>query len=410
LTTSACDAYNGVSAAEKGEKRVVGHLCVAIVGKHGSRWSETCRESVGRFTPEREDLFEVAQDAGIGSALSLARAPFVAFLDPRTAVSPGWAGRLVRALERSNAGAVGPLCNGAMGPQRRAADYQDIPGFLAFAEQIARVYDGQVQAVERLDPCCLIYRRELLGSLDPETRLVDLPQAIRAAGAPLILALDVYVHTFADYFFQERSELVRLIPPGVRRVLDVGCGAGALGAALKRQGLIEVVGVERDPGAAEVARAVLDRVYQNDIEVLDLPNGAGTFDCIVLADVLEHLRDPWGVLRRLAPLLGAHGRLIVSLPNVRHWSVLRGLLSGEWTYLPAGILDRGHLRFFTLKGGRALLEEAGLAILEVHPVRSGSAPDLTPLIDVAELLAIDCSTLAEEAQVTQYLFVAEKRG
>jgi hypothetical protein len=112
----------------------------------------------------------------------------------------------------------------------------------------------------------------------------------------------------------------------------------------------------------------------------------------------------------MVPLLRARGRLIASLPNVRHWSVVRGLLEGEWTYLPAGILDRGHLRFFTLKSGRALIEAAGLRVVAVHPVRSGSAPDLTPLIAAGAALSLDLSTLAEEIHVTQCLYVAERRG
>jgi SAM-dependent methyltransferase len=168
--------------------------------------------------------------------------------------------------------------------------------------------------------------------------------------------------------------------------------------------------VEADSVAAKAAGKVLDRVHLGDIEALDLPYAPGTFNCIVLADILEHLRDPWGVLKRLAPLLARHGRLIASLPNVRHWSVVRGLLEGDWTYVPAGILDRGHLRFFTLTSGRALLEAAGLAVVEIHSVGVGSVPDLLPLIHAGRALSLDCSTLAEEARVTQYLYVAEKRG
>lgn len=390
-------------------RRQTSHALTVLLVEDGPA-DERCREAVTRFTPELQDCRPVPAEAGLAQARPHLSTPFVAILGSRVAVSPGWAARLIRALEKSGAAAVGPLCNGARGPQGRAGAYQDIPGFLAFAERIAEEQAGRIQAVERLDPCCLLCRRDLFDSLDPAVRLLDLPHAIQAAGAPLALALDVYVHTFADYFTQERPELARLIPADVRRVLDVGCGAGALGAALKRRGCVEVVGVERDPEAAEAARAVLDRVYQRDIEALDLPYAAGAFDCIVLADLLEHLRDPWGALRRLAPLLCVNGRLIVSLPNVRHWSVLRGLLEGEWTYLPAGVLDRGHLRFFTLKSGRALLEAAGFEILEVHPLRSGALPDLTPLIDAARLLAVDCSTLVEEVGATQYIYVAERRG
>jgi 2-polyprenyl-3-methyl-5-hydroxy-6-metoxy-1,4-benzoquinol methylase len=388
----------------------MGELSVVITTEQPGRWGETCRESLARFAPEIEEIVEAAGHTEIGAIVRLAQAPYVAFLDSRTAVSPGWAGRLIRALERSGAGAVGPLSNGAAGLQRREADYQDIDGYLAFAAQIAETCHGQLQAVETLEEFCFVARREVLMRLDSGTPVRGLTAAIRAAGHRLAVALDTYLHSFGEYYRRGRPEIQRLTPADARAVLDVGCGAGALGAALKRGGVALVVGVEVDPDAAAAAQGVLDRVHVGDIEALDLPYGAGTFDCIILADVLEHLRDPWAVLRRLVPMLAAHGRLIAGLPNVRHWSVLRGLLQGQWTYLPAGILDRGHLRFFTRQTGRALLEAAGLTVLEVHPVCSGSAPDLAPLVEAARSLSLDGSTLHEEAQVAQYLYVAERRG
>ncbi len=387
-----------------------GLLSVVISGDERGPFAETCRESLVRFTPELEQVVHVAGDTQLGSVLSQTTAPFVAFLDHRVAVSPGWVGRLIRALEGSGAGAVGPLSNGATGPQYRPVDYQDIPGYLTFAERVAADHADQVQAVEALENFCVLSRRELLAALDPATRSDELVGAIRAAGYHTVVALDAYLHSFAGYHEHARLELMALIPKTASRVLDIGCGAGALGAELKRRGPVEVVGVEADACAAERARQVLDRVHQGDIEGLDLLYGPGSFDCIVLADILEHLRDPWSLLKHLVPLLRARGRLIASIPNVRHWSVLRGLLEGEWTYLPAGILDRGHLRFFTLTSGRALLEAAGLAVVEVHPVCSGLVPDLTPLIDASHALSLDPSTLAEEARVTQFLYVAERRG
>lgn len=388
----------------------MGELSVVIAAEQPSRWGETCRDSLARFAPEIEEIVEAAGQTEIGAIVRLAHAPCVAFLDPRTAVSPGWAGRLIRALERSGAGAVGPLSNGAAGLQRREADYQDIDGYLAFAGQIAETCHGQVQAVETLEEFCVVTRREVLMRLDSGTPVSGLVAAIREAGHPLVIALDTYLHSFADYYRRARPEIERLVPSSAKTVLDVGCGAGVLGAHLKRRGAALVVGVEIDPDAAAAAQGVLDRVHVGDVEALDLPYGAGTFDCIVLADVLEHLRDPWALLRRLAPMLAAHGRLIAGLPNVRHWSVLRGLLQGQWTYLPAGILDRGHLRFFTRQTGCALLEAAGLTVIEVHSVCSGSAPNLAPLVEAARLLSLDGSTLHEEAQVAQYLYVAERRG
>ncbi len=389
----------------------MGLLSVAICGDRHGPFAEACFESVTRFTPELEERSSVGNEASLGSLLQQDRASFVAFLDHRVAVAPGWAGRMIRALERSGAGAVGPLSNGAKGSQHRPAEYQDISGYLAFAEQMAREHAGKVQAVEALDGFCVLSRRQLLVTLDPHTRASEVATAIRAAGHPVVVALDTYLHSFADYYEHARSDVLRLILPDARMVLDVGCGTGALGAELKRRGPVEVVGVEVDAHASEKARQILDQVYVGDIEQIELPYSPGTFDSIVMADILEHLRDPWALLKRLAPLLApGRGRLIASLPNVRHWSVVRGLLEGEWTYLPAGILDRGHLRFFTRTSGRALLESAGLTVVEIHPIRSGAIPNIAPLLEAGRALSLDLSTLAEEALVTQYLYVAERRG
>ena len=152
------------------------------------------------------------------------------------------------------------------------------------------------------------------------------------------------------------------MPEGARRILDVGCGEGAFGALLKRRRGCEVHGVERFPPAAAAARRVLDSVTEGDAESARLPFDDGSFDCLVYADVLEHLVDPWRALRDHVRLLRPGGRVVASVPNVRHLGVvLRLLLLGRIDYADEGILDRTHLRFFTRRSLLALLEGAGLA-------------------------------------------------
>jgi GT2 family glycosyltransferase/tetratricopeptide (TPR) repeat protein/2-polyprenyl-3-methyl-5-hydroxy-6-metoxy-1,4-benzoquinol methylase len=169
------------------------------------------------------------------------------------------------------------------------------------------------------------------------------------------------------YFHWPRPDLVELVPAGVKRVLDVGCAAGVLGEQLKRRGSCEVVGIECDPGAAREAQGRLDRVINADIESLDL-SGLGAFGAIVCGDVLEHLRDPAKVLRKLREALREDGLLVASFPNARHMEVVQALVEGNWTYEQAGLLDREHLRFFTRRSAEQLLEEAGFAIGEVRGV------------------------------------------
>lgn len=166
-----------------------------------------------------------------------------------------------------------------------------------------------------------------------------------------------------------RDDILALVPAGARRVLDVGCSVGTLGDAIKRRNGAWVTGVEMDPEMAELARSRLDRVVVGDVEALDLEAcSEGTpFDCICLADVLEHLRDPWRVLAELTEGLVPGGTVVASIPNIRHYSTLASLLfRGYWPYRERGIHDRTHLRFFTLRNIRELFSGAGLEVNRVQ--------------------------------------------
>jgi methionine biosynthesis protein MetW len=177
----------------------------------------------------------------------------------------------------------------------------------------------------------------------------------------------------ADAYGGDRPEVRALVPAHARRVLDLGCGAGALGAALKVGREVEVLGVEADPAAAAAARERLDRVIEGDAEELLTRPGAaeelGRFDCLVAADSLEHLRDPWTTLARAAGLLDPGAAAVVSLPNVRFFETFWQLgVRGRWPRRDQGVFDRTHLRWFTLRDARDLLEGAGLAVVEVRPL------------------------------------------
>lgn len=181
------------------------------------------------------------------------------------------------------------------------------------------------------------------------------PRAVRVGGEASAAGYD------PGYFEFDRPELLAEIPAWARDVLDVGCGAGRLGEALKRRQPARVVGLERDPAAAAAARARLDEVVCGDAEELD-PFPAAAFDAVVCGDVLEHLREPLAFLRRVRGWLRPAGRLVASLPNVRHHTVIRALLAGNWTYEPAGLLDQTHLRFFTRREVEKLFVRAGFSM------------------------------------------------
>jgi 2-polyprenyl-3-methyl-5-hydroxy-6-metoxy-1,4-benzoquinol methylase len=165
-----------------------------------------------------------------------------------------------------------------------------------------------------------------------------------------------------EYHKDPRPDVQAVVSSVGRRFLDVGCAAGLLGAALKAAGAAHVAGVEAHPGAAGEARGRLDEVVEGDLRSVRLPFAPASFDYIVFADVLEHVPDPEAVLARYLPYLGADGRIVVSVPNMRFYLVLLRLLVDRWSYTDAGIRDRTHLRIFTRRSLLALLEGAGLRL------------------------------------------------
>ena len=166
------------------------------------------------------------------------------------------------------------------------------------------------------------------------------------------------------YYEFDRPELLELIPRSACCMLDVGCGAGRLGEALKARQRAEVVGIELSPSAARRAEPRLDRVVVGDVERMELDFAPATFDCVVCGDVLEHLRAPGRFLERVREWLRPGGVLVASLPNVRHYSVVTALLGGNWTYESAGLLDATHLSFFTRRDMLALFEGAGFHVTQ----------------------------------------------
>jgi len=155
--------------------------------------------------------------------------------------------------------------------------------------------------------------------------------------------------------------LLQELPAG-SSVLDVGSASGYFGERLAGKGYY-VVGVEQNEAAASVAAAFYDEFVVADVEAgLRLSR---KFDVIVLADVLEHLRQPLNVLIHLRDLLSSTGRFVISVPNVANIYVRLSLLFGRFEYADRGILDETHLRFFTLNSACALVQKAALRVKQI---------------------------------------------
>ena len=175
------------------------------------------------------------------------------------------------------------------------------------------------------------------------------------------------------YYSHARVDLIRLIPPGTKKILEVGCGGGMTGKALRERGFEKIVGIEINEEVTREGRAFYDQIIIGDVEKIRLPFEKEHFDCILYGDVLEHLVNPWQVLKDHQAFLKKGGAIICSIPNVRNYRILKNLIfRGRWEYTQDGILDRSHLRFFTLGSIQEMLKEAGFEIESLIKRSSGA--------------------------------------
>ena len=154
-------------------------------------------------------------------------------------------------------------------------------------------------------------------------------------------------------------------------VLEIGTSTGYISKVLKERGN-NVTGIEIDEVAGSIAQQYCDRMIIGDVETLDLDGilKSASFDVIICGDVLEHLKNPAILLKKLKAYLKPDGYLIVSLPNFCHGDIILNLLNGDFKYTPTGLLDQTHLRFFGLKNILILFTECGYQISDLHTIQN----------------------------------------
>ncbi len=222
-----------------------------------------------------------------------------------------------------------------------------------------------------------------------------------------------YTDKFKD---RARIELLQLITEKPQRVLEIGCGAGATGYALKQKFKdIEYIGIESEEEAAQIARTRLDKVIVSDIEKAPLETFGllkEHFDLIICADVLEHLYDPWKTLFVLHEYLKPDGKLLTSIPNIQNISIITNLLKGYWTYEAEGLLAATHIRFFTLNEVAKMLSGSGYRIIHCSGTTNQPNPEGEEWprdMDYGKIILKNISKEeASRLHVFQYLIIAQK--
>lgn len=226
----------------------------------------------------------------------------------------------------------------------------------------------------------------------------------------------VYPQALSHYSFKpspysSHAIVLSLFPAVTRtvRVLDAGCGNGYLAAILASRGY-DVTGVEQ-PGGFDKDFPANVRLVPADLES-GLPDLDGTFDYILCADVLEHLRHPEGLLAQLRACLAPGGVLIASLPNSGNIYFRLTVLAGRFPQEDKGLFDRTHLRFYTLDGWRQLFAGSGYEWEQLRPtgipigLRFPGAQESLP-VRAAERLSYLLARLRKQLFAYQFVVVAK---
>lgn len=329
--------------------------------------------------------------AGCNQGISIAKGENILLLNNDVIVTPNWLYNLNKALwSADDIGAVGAVSNSCTYYQQIDVSYNNINEMLDFSQLYNKSDEDYWSYRTKLIGFCMLIKKDVIDRIGLLDEIFtpgnfeddDISFRIINNGYKMLLCKDTFIHHFGSVSFGKlSSEYNRILQTNLNKfkkkwnfnpvysnlirfeivnmiendrnerlnILEVGCGTGATLLEIKsRYKNSEIYGIEICDGPAKIASNICNMTIGN-IEELELTYEKKFFDYIILADVLEHLNDPWKVLANLKQYLKEGGYIIASIPNIMHVSVMKELAQGKFSYKDAGILDRTHLRFFTLK-------------------------------------------------------------
>jgi SAM-dependent methyltransferase len=207
-------------------------------------------------------------------------------------------------------------------------------------------------------------------------------------------------------------DLLSLIPKEVKKIIEVGSSSGALAREFKKIASDNhYLGLEIDQRYVSLSERYCDQVLLLDIEQADdnFWNDNADRDCWIFGDTLEHLRDPWKILKKIRSIIPTDGNIVACIPNVQHWSIQVKLNMGNFTYEDSGLLDRTHLRWFTRKTIIDMFDATDFRIVAGYP-RIFNEPNKDKFLPIIEQLAKeaggDPKVAREDALPLQYVLRA----
>lgn len=386
--------------------------CVASIRRHTQKDTyelilidNGSTDGTTNWLKRQEDIIGIFNDKNYGfpkgcnQGIKVASGTEILLLNNDTIVTPRWLEQLNTALySDEKIGVVGCVTNHCSNEQEVEITYQSTEGLQGFADNFNKSDRIKWESRLRLVGFCYLIKGVVaaqVGLLDERFTpgmFEDDDYSLRVleAGYKLLLCKDTFIHHYGSvsfkadieqsnqllsinlqkftdkwgfsfpYYCGVRDDLIGMMTPKRKmNILEVGCACG--GTLLKLKDIYpeaRVYGIEKNEKVAAIANHFAE-VISMDIESAEMPFEKGFFDYIIFGDVLEHLYDPQAVLEKMHAYLKEDGAVIASIPNVMHWSVVKELLAGYWSYRDAGILDRTHLRFFTLHEIVKMFNNAG---------------------------------------------------
>ncbi len=300
--------------------------------------------------------------------------------NPELVISPNALKKMVQTLEKEReVAAVIPVFNETHNPSQAA----NLPGIylnLSTYLEIANLMPDKsnpVLASGDIDCSCVLIRKEFgekfisfikdqNGKTALQNNKISFQELLTDFVRPLVsqnlcvIETTALIHSFGRYYSGQREELVNLVPESASQILDVGCAKGGFGELLKRKRPdTHLTGVEMNSVMADIASCYYDEIHNMRIEDV---NFEIAFDHINCGDIIEHLYDPWQMIRLFYRLLKKDGSLVISIPNAGHWTIVKDLAEGRFQYLPVGLLCLTHIRWFTEESIKEALYDVGFEI------------------------------------------------
>ncbi len=215
----------------------------------------------------------------------------------------------------------------------------------------------------------------------------------------------------SNYYDGLNLKLLAAVPAGARRVLELGCANGRLGQRFKElHPGVQWWGVDLSAAATAAAAPHLDRVFTLDLDQADLSVLEGGFDCIVIGDLLEHLRRPGATLEALYDLTTPDAQIVCCLPNMGHLSVIERLVAGDISYDPVGLLDATHTRFFSAASAFKTFLDAGWLphMHDQYRVDAMQTAFALRIVEAAGALGVPADTAVRNLGLYQMILVCPK--